>query len=124
MPNQEMQEEADKSVLMGTRLYEQWAKDTQCFRGKIPDVLIDAVLWWYIRGQHPGNFLFSYLRAMTMMYGVVDGADKDVLPEETPFKQLYFLIRVLPAECWGTIGNVNAWLSKGGKVGEMMREGY
>lgn len=113
----------DRASQLGTQLYRQWEKDTQCFRGKIPDALIDAVLWWYVRGQHPGHFLFSYLRAMTMICGVIAGADKDVLPEETPFKQLYFLIWVLPAECWGTIGKVNTWMEQGGKVGEMIREG-
>jgi len=108
---------------MGNRLYEEWVKDTQRFRGKIPDVLIDAVLWWYIRGQHPGHFLYRYLSAMKTMYGVVDGADNELLPEETPFRQLYYLIQTLPSSCWGTSENVGCWAGKGGRVGELILEG-
>jgi len=80
--------------------------DFEKYRGKMPDLLLEALQRYVMEHCHTGSFLHSVLTNNLLM--AVSHGDDDSLASLREIIRL--LVNEVPSECWGTESKVKEWL--------------
>ena len=79
----------------------------------IPDYMVEGVLNYVMLGIPPGDFLTGVItNNLKQAVFYADGQNRPAIPS-----YVYWFYNEAPGRCWGSVGEMEEWMEKGGLIG-------